>query len=30
MLVQQGALAFTRWTGHAAPVAVMEQALRAG
>ncbi|MEI8164974.1 MAG: shikimate dehydrogenase [Chloroflexales bacterium] len=30
MLVQQGALAFTRWTGHAAPVAVMEQALRDG
>jgi shikimate dehydrogenase len=27
MLVQQGALAFTRWTGHPAPLAVMRAAL---
>lgn len=30
MLVRQGALALTRWTGREAPVAVMEAALRAG
>lgn len=29
MLVHQGALAFTRWTGHEAPVAVMRAALEA-
>ena len=29
MLVHQGALAFTRWTGHAAPVDVMRAALEA-
>ncbi len=30
MLVRQGALALTRWTGREAPLAVMEEALRAG
>jgi shikimate dehydrogenase len=29
MLVRQGALALTRWTGRQAPVAIMEEALRA-
>ncbi|MEZ4365379.1 MAG: hypothetical protein R2939_03715 [Kofleriaceae bacterium] len=29
MLVQQGALAFSRWTGRAAPLAAMQAALRA-
>jgi shikimate dehydrogenase len=29
MLVRQGALALTRWTGHEAPIAVMEEALGA-
>jgi shikimate dehydrogenase len=29
ILVRQGALAFTLWTGHAAPEAVMTAALRA-
>jgi shikimate 5-dehydrogenase len=28
VLVHQGALSFTRWTGHPAPLAVMKQGAR--